>query len=76
MFAFLQAALLAVFLVPFVLDRRARRRRPLDPALMPLADRPPAASVDSLPRPWARRRYAVAGVDEVAAYLREQDNAR
>ncbi|NAZ86793.1 hypothetical protein [Kineococcus indalonis] len=76
MFAFLQVALLAVFLVPLVLDRRARRRGPLDPSRMPVADRPPAAAAGGLPRPWARRRYAVAGVDEVAAYLREQDTAR
>ncbi|MCI2240367.1 hypothetical protein MN205_18030 [Kineococcus sp. TRM81007] len=74
MLTFVQTALLVLFLVPFVLDRRTRRR--LDPALMPAADRPPAAAGDRAPRPWARRRYVEDGVAEVAAYLSEQDPAR
>ncbi|WP_432504140.1 hypothetical protein [Kineococcus arenarius] len=75
MFTFVQTALLVLFLVPFVLDRRARRR-PLDPSLMPLADRPPVAAGTRAPRAWTRRRYVEEGVAEVAAYLSEQDPAR
>ncbi|WP_337061147.1 hypothetical protein [Kineococcus sp. G2] len=75
MFTFVQTALLVLFLVPLVLDRRARRR-PLDAALMPVADRPPAGAGERAPRPWARRRYVEHGVAEVAAYLSEQDPAR
>ncbi|WP_432497620.1 hypothetical protein [Kineococcus gypseus] len=75
MFAILQAALLVLFVVPFVLERRARRR-PLQASRMPAADRPPAGAAGRPPRPWGRRRYAEDGVAEVVAYLREQDNAR
>ncbi|WP_432484867.1 hypothetical protein [Kineococcus esterisolvens] len=75
MFTFVQTALLVLFLVPLVLDRRARRR-PVDPSRMPVADRPPTAAAGRAPRPWARRRYVEDGVAEVAAYLSEQDPAR
>lgn len=75
MSTFLEMCLLAVFVVPFLRDRRALRRH-LDPARFPQADRPPVASAQRLPRPWARRRYVEDGVADVAAYLSEQDPAR
>ncbi|MEZ0163784.1 hypothetical protein AB2L27_03260 [Kineococcus sp. LSe6-4] len=74
MSTFLEMCLLALFVVPFLRDRRARRH--LDPARFPQADRPPVASAQRPPRPWARRRYVDSGVAEVVAYLSEQDPAR
>ena len=75
MTTFLEICLLAVFLVPLVLDRRALRRG-VDIARLPQVDRPPVPADQRLPRPWARRRYVDAGVAEVAAFLSEQDPAR
>ncbi|GAA0316775.1 hypothetical protein [Kineococcus aurantiacus] len=75
MSTFLEMCLLALFVVPFVRDRRAMRRR-LDASRFPQLDRPPVAAAQRLPRGWARRRYVDAGVAEVAAYLNEQDPAR
>jgi hypothetical protein len=75
MSTFLEMCLLALFVVPFVRDRRALRRN-LDASRFPQLDRPPVAASRRLPRPWARRRYVDAGVADVVAFLREQDNAR
>ena len=75
MSTFLEICLLAVFVVPFVNDRRALRRA-ASPWLLPQADRPPLGADHRLPRPWARRRYVESGVAEVAAFLSEQDPAR
>jgi hypothetical protein len=75
MVTFLEMCLLAVFVVPFVLDRRALRRA-ADVSLLPQLDRPPVGAGQRLPRPWARRRYVEDGVAEVVAFLSEQDPAR
>jgi len=75
MWTFLEICLLAVFLVPVVLDRRALRRA-VDVGRLPQVDRPPVAAGTRPPRRWARRRYAEVGVAEVVAFLSEQDPAR
>ncbi|WP_432513972.1 hypothetical protein [Kineococcus sp. SYSU DK001] len=75
MSTFLEMCLLALFVVPFLRDRRALRRS-VDANRFPQLDRPPVAAGQRLPRPWARRRYVDAGVAEVAQYLSEQRNAR
>lgn len=75
MSTFLEMCLLAVFVVPFVLDRRALRRR-ADLSRLPQLDRPPVGADQRLPRAWARRRYVEDGVAEVSAFLSEQDPAR
>ena len=75
MATFLEICLLAVFVVPFVRDRRALRRA-TDVALLPQLDRPPVGAGQRLPRAWARRRYVEEGFAEVAAFLGEQDTAR
>ena len=66
---------LALFTVPYLRDRRALRRAARVGGL-PTADRPPVAAASRLPRAWARRRYVETGVEDVAAFLREQDRAR
>jgi hypothetical protein len=75
MVTFLEMCLLAVFVVPFLRDRRALRRA-VDPSRLPQLDRPPVGADLRLPRAWARRRYVEAGVAEVSAFLSEQDPAR
>ncbi|MGI4894197.1 MAG: hypothetical protein ACRYF3_03670 [Janthinobacterium lividum] len=75
MSTFLEICLLAVFVVPFVLDRRALRHG-TDVTRLPQADRPPVAATKRFPRPWARRRYVDSGVAQVADFLSEQDPAR
>jgi len=75
MSTFLEMCLLALFVIPFVRDRRALRRA-TDPSGLPQLDRAPAAAGQRLPRPWARRRYVDAGVADVVAFLSEQDPAR
>jgi hypothetical protein len=75
MSTFLEMCLLALFVVPFVRDRRALRRA-TNPSALPQADRPPVAAGRRLPGPWARRRYVDAGVADVVAFLAEQDPAR
>ncbi|NIZ93347.1 hypothetical protein [Kineococcus rubinsiae] len=67
--------LLALFAVPYLRDRRALRRAARVGGL-PTLDRPPVAAQSRVPRPWARRRYVETGVEDVAAFLREQDPAR
>ena len=75
MSTFLEMCLLAVFVVPFLRDRRALRRG-VDLSLLPQLDRPPVGAGQRFPRAWARRRYVEDGVAEVAAFLSEQDPAR
>lgn len=75
MSTFLEMCLLAVFVVPFLHDRRALRRG-VDVNRLPQVDRPPLAAGQRLPRPWSRRRYVEAGVAEVVTFLSEQDPAR
>ena len=67
--------LLSLFVVPYLRDRRARRRVARVGGL-PTADRPPVAADSPLPRAWARRRYVETGVADVVTFLHEQDRAR
>lgn len=75
MSTFLEMCLLALFVVPFVRDRRALRRAG-NPCGLPQQDRAPSAATHRVPRPWARRRYVDSGVAEVVAFLSAQDPAR
>ena len=74
MATFLLFALLACFLVPAALERRARRRA-ASPYLLPAVDAPPQAASVPMPRGRSRRRYVDEGLAEVDSWLRQQDRA-
>ena len=72
MATFLLIALLACFLVPAALERRARRSA-ASPYLLPAVDAPPHAARIPLPRGRSRRRYVEDGLAEVDSWLAQQD---